>query len=81
MLELAKQASGLKLLQWTKELPSASAGDPLGLSLRVSARLANEFSPIASRRSPRGRATMLSSHGPIRIILSMNVRPRLIEAE
>jgi hypothetical protein len=33
MLELAKQASGLKLLQWTKELPSASAGDPLGLSV------------------------------------------------
>lgn len=43
MFELAKQANSLKLLQWTKELPSASAGDPLGLSLRVSARLANEL--------------------------------------
>jgi hypothetical protein len=42
VFELAKQANSLKLLQWTKELPSASAADPLGLSLRVSARLANE---------------------------------------
>lgn len=55
MLELARQASSLKLLQWTKELPSASAGDPLGLSLRVSARLANELLYCITSITPRAR--------------------------
>jgi hypothetical protein len=55
VLELAKQTSSLKLLQWTKELPSASAGDPLGLSLRVSARLANELLYCITSITPRAR--------------------------
>jgi len=55
VLELANQSSGLKLLQWTKELPSASAGDPLGLSLRVSARLANELLYCVTSITPRAR--------------------------
>jgi hypothetical protein len=55
VFELAKQANSLKLLQWTKELPSASAGDPLGLSLRVSARLANELLYCITSITPRAR--------------------------
>lgn len=55
MFELAKQTNSLKLLHWTKELPSASAGDPLGLSLRVSARLANELLYCITSITPRAR--------------------------
>ncbi len=55
MFTYAKQLNSLKLLQWTKELPSASDSDPLGLSLRVSARLANELLFCITSITPRAR--------------------------
>ena len=55
MFELINQPSSLRLLQWIKELPSASASDPLGLSLRVSARLANELLYCITSITPRAR--------------------------
>ena len=53
MFELVRQPNSLRLLQWTKELPSASVGDLLGLSLRVSARLANELLYCITSITPR----------------------------
>src|SRR5262245_41290199 len=55
LFKLAKQPNSLRLLQWTKELPSASPADPLGLSLRVSARLANELLYCITSITPRAR--------------------------
>jgi hypothetical protein len=55
VFELTKQPNSLNLLRWTKELPSASPSDPLGLSLRVSARLANELLYCITSITPRAR--------------------------
>jgi hypothetical protein len=55
VFQLTKQSETTKLLQWNKELPSASAADPLGLNLRVSARLANELLHCITSITPRAR--------------------------
>ena len=55
MHQLAKSSEGMKLLQWNKELPSASPADPLGLNLRVSARLSNELLYCITSITPRAR--------------------------
>ncbi|MGL3107254.1 hypothetical protein [Bradyrhizobium sp. BR 1432] len=45
----------MRLLHWTKELPKASEADPLGLELRVSARLSNELLYCITSITPRAR--------------------------
>ena len=55
MFQLSKPSEGIKLLQWNKELPSASAADPLGLNLRVSARLSDELLYCITSITPRAR--------------------------
>ena len=45
----------MTLLHWNKELPYASAADPLGLNLRVSARLAAELFHCITSITPRAR--------------------------
>ncbi len=55
MLQLAKPPQGTALLRWNKELPSASAQDPLGLNLRLSARLAAELLHCITSITPRAR--------------------------
>ncbi len=55
MFELTRPSEGMKLLQWSKELPSASDTDPLGLNLRVSARLSNELLYCITSITPRAR--------------------------
>ena len=42
MYQFTNPSDALQLVRWNKELPSASAADPLGLNLRVSARLAKQ---------------------------------------
>lgn len=55
MFQLAKPSEGIKVLQWNKELPSASPADPLGLNLRVSARLSDELLYCITSITPRAR--------------------------
>lgn len=55
MFQITKPSDGIQLLHWNKELPSASAADPLGLNLRVSARLANELLHCITSITPRAR--------------------------
>ncbi len=55
MFQLTKSSEGMKLLHWNKELPSASATDPLGLNLGVSARLSNELLYCITSITPRAR--------------------------
>ena len=55
MYELAKPSDGMRLLHWNKELPSASPADPLGLNLRVSARLSDELLYCITSITPRAR--------------------------
>lgn len=55
MLEIEKPTEVLRLLHWTKELPKASDADPLGLELRVSARLSNELLYCITSITPRAR--------------------------
>lgn len=55
VFQLTKSSEGMKLLHWSKELPSASAADPLGLNLRVSARLSNELLYCITSITPRAR--------------------------
>jgi hypothetical protein len=43
VLRLRKPTEGVQLLRWNKKLPSASTQDPLGLNLRLSARLATQL--------------------------------------
>jgi hypothetical protein len=51
VLSLRRPAEGVQLLRWNKKLPSASTQDPLGLNLRLSARLtrASEDSAAQSK--------------------------------
>jgi hypothetical protein len=53
--QFTKVSDAVQLLRWNKELPSASAADPLGLNLRVSARLANELLHCITSITPRAR--------------------------
>jgi hypothetical protein len=55
MFRIGKPTEMLRLLHWTKELPRASENDPLGLELRVSARLANELLYCITSITPRAR--------------------------
>jgi len=55
MALIAKTAAGMKLLRWNKALSLADASDPLGLSLRVFARLANELLFCITTTSFRAR--------------------------
>jgi hypothetical protein len=53
--QFTEPSDAVQLLRWNKELPSASAADPLGLNLRVSARLANELLHCITSITPRAR--------------------------
>ena len=55
MFRIGKPTESLRLLHWTKELPKASENDPLGLELRVSARLSNELLYCITSITPRAR--------------------------
>jgi hypothetical protein len=55
VFQLAKPSEGMRLLQWNKELASASPADPLGLNLRVSARLSDELLYCITSITPRAR--------------------------
>ena len=55
MLSLRKPTEGVQLLRWNKKLPSASTQDPLGLNLRLSARLATQLLYCITSITPRAR--------------------------
>jgi hypothetical protein len=55
VLSLRKPAEGVQLLCWNKKLPSASTQDPLGLNLRLSARLATQLLYCITSITPRAR--------------------------
>lgn len=55
VFEFKKSSEGVRLLHWNKELSSASASDPLGLNLRVSARLSDELLYCITSITPRAR--------------------------
>jgi hypothetical protein len=55
VLSLRKPAKGVQLLRWNKKLPSASTQDPLGLNLRLSARLAMQLLYCITSITPRAR--------------------------
>jgi hypothetical protein len=55
VLSLRKPAEGVQLLRWNKKLPSASTQDPLGLNLRLSARLATQLLYCITSITPRAR--------------------------
>jgi hypothetical protein len=55
VFKLARAPEGIELLRWNKKLPSASSQDPLGLNLRVSARLAGELLHCITSITPRAR--------------------------
>jgi hypothetical protein len=55
VFQLEKPRRDIQLLRWNKELPSASAQDPLGLNLRLSARLAAELLHCITSITPRAR--------------------------
>lgn len=55
MYQFSKSSEHMKLLQWNKELPTASAADPLGLNLRASARLVDELLFCITSITPRAR--------------------------
>lgn len=55
IVELARLGDGLAILRWNKELPAASSQDPLGLNLRVSARLGAELLHCITSITPRAR--------------------------
>jgi hypothetical protein len=55
VLRLQKSAAGVQLLRWNKKLPSASTQDPLGLSLRLSNRLATQLLYCITSITPRAR--------------------------
>lgn len=55
VLRLDDLPDRMALLRWNKELPAASTQDPLGLNLRVSARLAAELLHCITSITPRAR--------------------------
>src|SRR5262249_36587506 len=52
---VTKPSECIQLVRWNRELPSASAADPLGLNLRVSARVSNELLHCITSITPRAR--------------------------
>lgn len=55
MLNLKRLPTGTALLNWNTELPSSGTGDPLGMTLRVGARLAAELLHCITSITPRAR--------------------------
>lgn len=55
MIKLDTLPAGVSLLRWTEQLPAAGGNDPLGLSLRKGARLANELLFCITSITPRAR--------------------------
>lgn len=55
MFDLDQERSEVRLLNWNAELPSSGTNDPLGLTLRVGARLAAELSHCITSITPRAR--------------------------
>jgi hypothetical protein len=55
VFQIAKSTEGVQLLRWNKKLPSASPQDPLGLNLRVSARLTAQLLYCITSITPRAR--------------------------
>lgn len=55
MLNLKRLPTGTALLNWNSELPSSGTGDPLGMTLRVGARLGAELLHCITSITPRAR--------------------------
>ncbi|WP_426169689.1 hypothetical protein [Sandarakinorhabdus sp. DWP1-3-1] len=55
MLNLKRLPAGIALLGWNTELPSSGTGDPLGMTLRVGARLGAELLHCITSITPRAR--------------------------
>lgn len=55
MLNLKKSPEGIGLLGWNTELPASGIDDPLGMTLRVGARLAAELMHCITSVTPRAR--------------------------
>lgn len=55
MLNLKRLPAGTGLLNWNSELPSSGTGDPLGMTLRVGARLGAELLHCITSITPRAR--------------------------
>lgn len=55
MLDLNSLQNGTLLLAWNSELPSSSTGDPLGMTLRIGARLGAELLHCITSITPRAR--------------------------
>lgn len=55
VFELSKLPADIQLLRWNKELQSGSEQDPLGLTLRVAARLSAELLHCITSITPRAR--------------------------
>ena len=55
LLNLTKLPEGVGLLNWNDELPSSTAGDPLGMTLRIGARLGAELLHCITSITPRAR--------------------------
>ncbi len=55
MINLAEEQPFLQLVHWNMELPSSSAQDPLGLNLRLAARMADKLLHCITSITPRAR--------------------------
>lgn len=55
MISLEAGSGSIQLLRWTKELPSSSTQDPLGLNLRLGARFSAELLHCITSITPRAR--------------------------
>jgi hypothetical protein len=55
LLNLKRPPAGTALLNWNTELPSSGTGDPLGMTLRVGARLGAELLHCITSITPRAR--------------------------
>jgi hypothetical protein len=55
LLNLKRLQPGTALLNWNSELPSSGTGDPLGMTLRVGARLGSELLHCITSITPRAR--------------------------
>lgn len=55
MLNLNRLPAGIGLVDWNSELPSSNTGDPLGMTLRVGARLGAELLHCVTSVTPRAR--------------------------
>ena len=55
MIHLTEENSFLQLLHWNKEFPAGSVQDPLGLNLRLAARIATKLLHCITSITPRAR--------------------------